>query len=431
MLERLPLADHPHAGLISGFAEDAVNRLLAPSIEREIRRDLTERAEDHAIVVFARNLRRLLLQPPVTGKRVLAIDPAYRTGCKLAALDEHGNVLDTSTIYPFGGTSQPKWERKKKKDKEPKPEAVASAESSTAASAETATTPSVAGSPATTEETPASTAVATTETATSELTPAPEPATAETPRDAAASEPAAAESTPATEADNPSLDVSAEVAASRKKEAKSKLIVFAKQHNCQIIAIGNGTASRETEELVASAIEEALPGVAYIIVNEAGASHYSTSPTAREEFPNYDATARGTISIGRRLQDPLSELVKIDPQNLGVGLYQHDIAEKRLKESLEGVVESCVNYVGVDLNTASAPLLRYVAGLNQLRAHAIVDYRKEKGPFKSREELRSVPGIGEITFTQAAGFLRIPSAENPFDNSAIHPESYEAASKLL
>jgi uncharacterized protein len=409
-LERLPLHEHPHSGLIAGFAEDAIKRLLVPSIEREIRRDLTERAEDHAIVVFARNLRRLLLQPPVEGKRVLAIDPAYRTGCKLAALDEQGNLLDTTTIYPFGGgATQPKWQRKKK-DKEKKAESAAAA----APAAESA--PAVETAPA----------------AESVTTPPAEGETAPVTAEAPASEAVATEA-PSTEAaaDEHKVDVAPDVAASRKAEAKAKLIEFAKQHNSNVIAIGNGTASRETEEMVTAAISEALPGVAYIIVNEAGASHYSASPTAREEFPNHDATARGTISIGRRLQDPLSELVKIDPQNLGVGLYQHDIAEKRLKESLEGVVESCVNYVGVNINTASAPLLRYVAGLNQLRAHAIVDYRKEKGAFKSREELRNVPGIGEITYTQAAGFLRIPHAENPFDNSAIHPESYEAAAKLL
>lgn len=407
-LDRLPLQDHPHSGLISGFAQDAINRLLVPSIEREIRRDLTERAEDHAIVVFARNLRRLLLQPPVHGKRILAIDPAYRTGCKLAALDETGNLLDTSTIYPFGGSNQPKWEKKKKKDKKEKEDKTEATVASPAPIAEAAPQP---------EAIPA------------ETVPAVEtPVAGESP--ATESTPAAVEA-PAAESSTASVDATAEVAASRKAEAKAKLIEFAKQHQSTVIAIGNGTASRETEELVAAAIAEALPGVAYIIVNEAGASHYSTSPIAREEFPSHDATARGTISIGRRLVDPLSELVKIDPQNLGVGLYQHDIAEKRLKESLEGVVESCVNYVGVDLNTASAPLLRYVAGLNQLRAHAIVDWRKEKGPFKSREELRAVPGIGEITYTQAAGFLRIPHAENPFDNSAIHPESYSAASKLL
>lgn len=405
-LERLPLQDHPHSGLISGFAQDAVNRLLAPSIEREIRRDLTERAEDHAIVVFARNLRRLLLQPPVHGKRILAIDPAYRTGCKLAALDEAGNLLDTSTIYPFGGSHQPKWEKKKKKDKKDKEEKTEVAAEPAAASAP--------GAEATATDIPAQVE--------GEPNPVETPATDASP---APLEPPVAESSTA------SVDTTAEVAATRKAEARAKLIEFAKQHQSTVIAIGNGTASRETEELVAAAITEALPGVAYIIVNEAGASHYSTSPIAREEFPSHDATARGTISIGRRLVDPLSELVKIDPQNLGVGLYQHDIAEKRLKESLEGVVESCVNYVGVDLNTASAPLLRYVAGLNQLRAHAIVDWRKEKGAFKSREELRTVPGIGDITYTQAAGFLRIPQAENPFDNSAIHPESYSAASKLL
>ncbi|HQR05227.1 MAG TPA: Tex family protein [Gemmatales bacterium] len=410
-LDRLPLHEHPHAGLISGFAQDAVNRLLAPSIEREIRRDLTERAEDHAIVVFARNLRRLLLQPPVHGKRILGIDPAYRTGCKLAALDETGNLLDTTTIYPFGGSNQPKWEKKKKKDKKGKEE---KAEVATAPATQPVADAAAPAVEAAAPETPASVES--------------EPPVAEAP--AAEAAPVAVD-VPAAEPASASIDATAEVAATRKAEARAKLIEFARQHQCNVIAIGNGTASRETEELVAAAIAEALPGVAYIIVNEAGASHYSTSPIAREEFPSHDATARGTISIGRRLVDPLSELVKIDPQNLGVGLYQHDIAEKRLKESLEGVVESCVNYVGVDLNTASAPLLRYVAGLNQLRAHAIVDYRKEKGPFKSREELRAVPGIGEITYTQAAGFLRIPNAENPFDNSAIHPESYGAAARLL
>lgn len=414
VLERLPLHEHPHAGLIKGFAEDAVNRLLAPSIEREIRRDLTERAEDHAIVVFARNLRRLLLQPPVQGKRVLAIDPAYRTGCKLAVLDEQGNLLDTSTMYPFGGSGQPKWEKKKKNkeakaDKDAKPEAVAAPSAASTTEAPAIETPvAVSDSPASTEN-PVAAEVS--------ETPVAEAAVAETP--------------PAAPAETPPAEPTPEQTASRKAEAKAKLVELVKQHQCQLIAIGNGTASRETEELVAAAISESLPGLAYIIVNEAGASHYSTSPIAREEFPNHDATARGTVSIGRRLQDPLSELVKIDPQNLGVGLYQHDIAEKRLKESLEGVVESCVNYVGVNLNTASAPLLRYVAGLNQLRAHAIVDYRKEKGPFKSREELRQVPGIGEVTYTQATGFLRIPDAANPLDNSAVHPESYEAVTKLL
>jgi len=432
-LERLNLEGRPHAELIQGFAQDAVTRLLAPSIEREIRRDLTERAEDHAIVVFARNLRRLLLQPPVPSKRVLAIDPAYRTGCKLAALDEYGHVLEHATIYPFGGSpGGHKWERKKKKDERkeikaetptpaPAPKAlVATGEAPIAPAA--LTTPDGA-------QAPIINASGTSESLMPEVTilvdtPAP---TAEVVADVPAPEAAAVAPPPV----EPQPASTSEATPDRKAEAKAKLVEFAKQHNINVIAIGNGTASRETEELVASAINESLPGVSFIIVNEAGASHYSTSPTAREEFPNYDATARGTISIGRRLQDPLSELVKIDPQNLGVGLYQHDIAEKRLRESLEGVVESCVNYVGVDLNTASAPLLRYVAGLNQLRAHAIVDWRKEKGPFHSRVQLREVPGIGEVTWTQAAGFLRIPNAENPFDNSGIHPESYPAAAKLL
>jgi uncharacterized protein len=198
-----------------------------------------------------------------------------------------------------------------------------------------------------------------------------------------------------------------------------------------VIAIGNGTACRETEELVSELIKEKLPELAYVIVNEAGASVYSASAIGREEFPLYDATLRGTISIGRRLQDPLSELVKIDPQNVGVGLYQHDIHPRRLKESLEAVIESCVNYVGVDLNTASVPLLRHVSGLNQLAARELVAYRKQNGPFKSREQLLQVPSVGPVRFVQAAGFLKIAGGDNPLDQTWVHPESYPAAQRLL
>lgn len=415
LLELLPLAEHPHAELLKRYAQDAMARLLVPSIEREIRRDLTDRAEEHAVAVFARNLRRLLLQPPVRGKRVLAIDPAYRTGCKLAVLDEYSAVLDTSTIYPFATTSSPKWEKKKKKDEKKVEAPAATAEPST---------------PADGPAKPEAVSAASTSSATQPDGQADHPANSET---AATTQPSDTQDVSSTTTVNaaPETATPAEPAPDKKAEAKAKLIEFAKQHKIDLIALGNGTASRETEEIVAAAIAEALPGVSYVVVNEAGASHYSTSPTAREEFPNLDATARGTVSIGRRLQDALSELVKIDPQNLGVGLYQHDIAEKKLKESLESVVESAVNYVGVDLNTASAALLRYVAGLNQLRAHAIVDRRNSKGPFKTREQLQEVPGIGDITYTQAAGFLRIPNSENPFDNTAIHPETYVAANKLL
>jgi uncharacterized protein len=217
----------------------------------------------------------------------------------------------------------------------------------------------------------------------------------------------------------------------RREEARAKLIDLVRKHAVQLVAIGNGTACRETEELISELIAGPLPELAYVIVNEAGASHYSASNVGREEFPDLDATARGTVSIGRRLQDPLSELVKIDPQNIGVGLYQHDISEKRLKEALEAVIESCVNYVGVDLNTASVPLLRHVAGLNQLTARTIVEHRKANGPFRNREQLKQVPGVGEATFTQAAGFLKIAGGDNPFDATWVHPESYLATARLL
>jgi uncharacterized protein len=217
----------------------------------------------------------------------------------------------------------------------------------------------------------------------------------------------------------------------RREESKRKIAELVHKHDLRLAAIGNGTACRETEELISELITGPLSELRYVIVNEAGASHYSASAVGREEFPDLDATARGTVSIGRRLQDPLSELVKIDPQNIGVGLYQHDISEKRLKESLEGVIESCVNYVGVDLNTASVPLLRHVAGLNQLTARTIVEHRKANGAFHNREQLKQVSGIGEATFMQAAGFLKIAGGDNPLDNTWVHPENYPATSKLF
>jgi uncharacterized protein len=218
---------------------------------------------------------------------------------------------------------------------------------------------------------------------------------------------------------------------SKREEAKNRLTDLAQRHGLNVIAIGNGTACRETEEFVSELIRERLPDLAYVIVNEAGASLYSTSPIGREEFPDHDATVRGTISIGRRLQDPLSELVKVDPQNIGVGLYQHDVNPRYLKESLDGIIESCVNQVGVDLNTASVPLLRHVSGLNQLVARDVVEYRKQHGPFKTREQLLQVPNIGPTRFVQAAGFLKIPGGENALDATWIHPESYGVAAHLL
>ncbi len=319
-------AEHPHAEFLKGCAADALKRLITPSLEREVRKELNDKAETHAVEVFARNLRSLLLQPPVRGHRVLAIDPGFRSGCKLAALDEHGNLLEHDVIFLVG-----------------KPE--------------------------------------------------------------------------------------------RRAEAGPKLVALVEKHNLSIIAIGNGTACRETEQLVAEAIGGPLssrePPVSYLVVNEAGASVYSASQIGRDELPDLDATTRGTLSIGRRLLDPLSELVKIEPQHIGVGLYQHDLKQKHLQASLEEVVESCVNRVGVDLNTASLSLLRYVSGLNALTARKIVEHRQQHGAFASRENLKEVQGFGPATFTQAAGFLKVPEGSDSLDRTWIHPESYPAARKLL
>ncbi len=316
---------HPHADYLRGCARDALARLILPALEREARRELTDRAETHAVGVFARNLRNLLLQPPIHNRRVLAVDPGFKSGCKLAALDQFGNVLGHDVIYLIG--SKP----------------------------------------------------------------------------------------------------------GRKEEAKQKAVELIRKHELTVVAIGNGTACRETEDFFAEMVSTELKdqGVAYVIVNEAGASVYSTSQLGREEFPEYDATLRGAVSIGRRLLDPLSELVKIEPANIGVGLYQHDVKAKHLEASLDEVVESCVNYVGVDVNTASPALLRYVSGLNQLTARRVYEYRREHGPFRSREQLREVPGFGNATFVQAAGFLKIVGGENPLDATWIHPESYSIATRVL
>ncbi len=315
---------HPHADYLRGCARDALSRLILPSLEREIRRELTDRAETHAVSVFAKNLRNLLLQPPIHDLRVLAVDPGFRSGCKLAVLDQFGNLLDHGVIHLVS-----------------KPD--------------------------------------------------------------------------------------------RRDEAKKMVLDLIQRHQLTVAVIGNGTACRQTEDFFAELIESELndKGVAYVIVNEAGASVYSTSRVGREEFPDCDAVLRGAISIGRRLQDPLSELVKIDPANIGVGLYQHDVKAKHLRTSLDEVVESCVNYVGVDANTASPALLRYVSGLNQLTARRLCEYRREHGPFRSRQQLREVPGFGEATFVQAAGFLKISRGENPLDATWIHPESYERANRAL
>jgi uncharacterized protein len=321
--EMLVPPGHPHADYLRGCARDALARLILPALEREIRRELADRAESHAVVVFAKNLRNLLLQPPIHNRAVLAVDPGFKSGCKLVALDQFGNVLGHDAIFLVG-----------------KPE--------------------------------------------------------------------------------------------RRDEAKQKSLDLIRRFQLGVVAIGNGTACREAEEFFAELIEAELrpSGTAYVIVNEAGASVYSTSQIGREEFPDYDASLRGALSIGRRLLDPLSELVKIEPANIGVGLYQHDVKAKHLQASLDEVVESCVNYVGVDVNTASPALLRYVSGLNQLTARRVYEHRRQYGPFRNREMLRQVPGFGEATFVQAAGFLKI-NGDNPLDATWIHPESYAVATQVL
>ena len=453
----------PHVAILKTVLEDALNRLLLPSLEREIRNELTDEAEHHAVQVFARNLRSLLLQPPLRGKRVLAIDPGFRTGCKVAALDEFGNLLEHSVIYPFSPPSKKKGRRPGRGERPDRsnapaaaPAAAPSAEQATPTPVESAPapetpapeTPTIAAEHVPESPTPPSVAEPPSEPhPTSDTTAVPEtPPSPESPPTHAA--PVAAESTPsapvATEP-TPSEPVAAEAPAAGpaepevpepppvdpKIEAKAKLLDLIRKHGSQVIALGNGTGCRETEEIIADLISTSATDVAYIVVNEAGASFYSVSPVGREEFPSLDATTRGTISIGRRLQDPLSELVKVDPQNIGVGLYQHDMSGKSLKDSLDAVVESCVNQVGVDLNTASVPLLRHVSGLNQLVARELVDYRKQHGPFASREQLMQVPSFGPGRFTQSAGFLKIPAAGNVFDRTWIHPESYAVAEKLL
>lgn len=301
--------------------EDSFKRLLFPSLERELRNELTEIADQSAISTFAENVKNLLMQPPLAHKVVMGIDPGFRTGCKVAVVDQTGKYLDGDTIFP--------------------------------------------------------------------------------------TEP-------------------------YKKLAEATAILgrMITKHKVNLIAIGNGTGSRETEEFVANLIQNAFPELQYLIVSEAGASVYSASPIAKEEFPELEAAQRGNISIARRILDPLAELVKIDPKSIGVGLYQHDVSQVRLSKKLDDVVESCVNTVGVNLNTASAPLLSYVSGLSKSVAEHIVSYRNKNGAFKRRDEIKQVPGVGEFKFQQAAGFLRIPDGENPLDNTAIHPESYDAATAL-
>ena len=301
---------------------DSYKRLIAPAIEREIRNELTEQAEDGAIKVFGKNLEQLLMQPPIAGKTVLGWDPAFRTGCKLAVVDPTGKVLDTKVIYPTAPQN-------------------------------------------------------------------------------------------------------------KVEEAKREVKKLIQKYGISLISVGNGTASRESEMIIADMLHEIKEPVQYIIVNEAGASVYSASKLATEEFPNFDVGQRSAASIARRLQDPLAELVKIDPQSIGVGQYQHDMNQKKLGETLSGVVEDCVNKVGVDLNTASASLLEYISGISKVIAKNIVTYREENGKFTSRKELLKVPKLGPKAFEQCAGFMRILDGKNPLDATSVHPETYDAANALL
>ena len=308
--------------VICAAAEDSYDRLIAPAIEREIRNDLTEKAEDGAINVFGKNLEQLLLQPPIAGKVVLGWDPAFRTGCKLAVVDATGKVLDTKVIFPTAPQN-------------------------------------------------------------------------------------------------------------KVEESKTELKKLIKKYNVDLISVGNGTASRESEQVIVDLLKELDRPVQYVIVNEAGASVYSASKLATEEFPNFDVGQRSAASIARRLQDPLAELVKIDPKSIGVGQYQHDMNQKKLSDALSGVVEDSVNKVGVDLNTASASLLEYISGINKTIAKNIVDYRENNGRFVSRKQLLKVPKLGPKAYEQCAGFLRILDGKNPLDATSVHPESYEAAEQLM
>ena len=318
-------SDNPYTTpILKETTADSYHRLIAPAIEREIRGELTEKAEDGAIEVFGKNLHQLLMQPPIAGKVVLGWDPAFRTGCKLAVVDPTGKVLGTTVIYPTAPTT---------------PQKI--------------------------------------------------------------------------------------------KASKDLLKKIIPKYNISLISLGNGTASRESEQFIVELLKEIPEKVQYVIVNEAGASVYSASKLASEEFPKFDVGQRSAASIARRLQDPLAELVKIDPKSIGVGQYQHDMNQKKLGESLTGVVEDCVNKVGVDLNTASAPLLSYISGISSTIAKNIVAYREENGRFTDRRELLKVPKLGPKAFEQCAGFMRIQGGTNPLDSTGVHPESYEAAEKLL
>ena len=409
--ELLMPADHPHGDFLRGCGRDALARLVFPSLEREVRRELTDWAEAHAVHVFARNLRNLLLQPPVRGRRVLAVDPGFKSGCKLAALDEFGALLDKAVIHLVGKPERREQGKQRLVEmvKQHELNLIAIGNGTACREAEALVSELLSGeSPSAEHPTAERPAV---------QEPNVEPPTVEPPTvEPPTVEPPNAE---LSEAEPPTREQPADP-----QPTAEAADVEPPADEPPVAAVPVEKTSRR----FAGALAES--GIAYVIVNEAGASVYSTSPLGREEFPEYDATLRSAISIGRRVQDPLSELVKIDPANLGVGLYQHDVKAKHLRTSLDAVVESCVNFVGVDLNTASPSLLRYVSGLNQLTARRLFDYRTQQGPFRNREQLKEVPGFGEATFVQAAGFLKI-SGDNPLDATWIHPESYPLAERVL
>lgn len=428
----LRLADHPHRELMEAVAFDALDRLVKPSLDREVRRELAERAQDSAIQVFAKNLRSLLLQPPLRGKKVLAVDPGIRTGCKLAALDATGKLLEDAVVYPLGQKKNADHAKRKLEQMVRKYQisvvaigngtACRDAEELVAGliadlkhrrenpNAEPAPEPVIEAPPAPEPVAPPVVEAPPAPAPVAEAHAAPSPETAP-----------AVEGAPATEG----------VPAAPPVEGAPAPVAEAPAVPAVPPPPVAPPAPPPPPPISLEGLEPAPEDLAYVIVIEAGASDYSASPVAREEFPDLDATTRGTISIGRRLQDPLAELVKIDPQHIGVGLYQHDVKPKQLKDSLEGVIESSVNQVGVELNTASVPLLRHVSGLNQLVAREIVTYREKNGAFTSREQLLQVPGLGEKRFTQAAGFLKLPDGPDPLDATWIHPESYAAARQVL
>lgn len=323
--KKVIVKDNPNTTpVLKATAADAYNRLIAPAIEREIRSELTEKAEDGAIKVFGKNLEQLLMQPPIVGKVVLGWDPAFRTGCKLAVVDATGKVLDTAVVYPTAPTNEAKI-----------------------------------------------------------------------------------------------------------RAAKDTVAKMIRKYGISLISVGNGTASRESEQIIVDLLKEIKEPVQYVITNEAGASVYSASKLATEEFPNFDVGQRSAASIARRVQDPLAELVKIDPKSIGVGQYQHDMNQKKLGDALSGVVEDCVNKVGVDLNTASAPLMEYISGITKTIAKNIVTYREENGRFTDRRQLLKVPKLGPKAFEQCAGFMRISGGDNPLDLTSVHPESYGAVEQLF